>query len=506
MHGLNYGFSISLQPGNLFACFMGVLLGTVVGVLPGLGPVGAISILLPFTMKISPVASLIMLAGIFYGAMYGGSTTSILVNIPGESASVVTCLDGYQMARKGRAGAALAISAIGSFAAGTLSIVGLSFLGPPLAKFALKFGAPEFFSIVIFGLTMVAYLSTGSKIKALLMAAIGLTLRTVGTDPIEGIHRFTHGSTTIMDGIELTAVVMGLFGISEVFFNIEQGLKGQETLDAPIRGLWPTAKEFRVCLAPIGRGTFIGFFLGILPGMSAIVPTFISYGIEKRFSRYPEKFGTGVIEGVAAPESANNAATGGCLIPLLTLGIPSNVVVALLMGALMIQGIQPGPLLMREHPEVFWGVITSMYTGNMILLILNLPLVGIWVKILKTPYFLLFPLIVLFCVIGVYSVNNNIMDVFIMIIFGGIGYFMRKFQYEAAPMVLALVLGGLLENTFRQSLIVFRGNPLLFFHRPISSIFLILAFLVLLSAVLPIFKNALRRILANERRSYERNA
>ena len=483
--GLIYGFSVSLQLSNLFACLLGVVLGTVVGVLPGLGPVAAIALLLPITLKMSTVASIIMLAGVFYGAMYGGSITSILVNIPGESASVVTCLDGYPMAQKGRAGPALAISAIGSFVAGTLSILGLTFLGPLLAKFALKFGAPEFFSLILFGLTMIAYLTSGSWIKAVLMAALGLTLRTVGADPIEGTPRFTYGFTSIMDGIEITAIVIGLFAISEVFFNIERTLQNREILSAPITGLWPTRQDLRVSAAPIGRGSLIGFFLGIIPGIGPVIPTFISYGVEKRISRHPERFGTGMIEAVAAPEAANNAATGGSLIPLFSLGIPANLVMALLISALMLHGIQPGPLLMRDHPEVFWGVITSMYTGNVFLLILNLPLVGIWVKILKIPYFLLFPLIILLCVIGVYSVNSNPMDIVVMTLFGGIGYFMRKFGYEAAPMVLALVLGGILELTFRQSLIFFRGDLTLFFSRPIAAIFLIAAFLVILSAFLP---------------------
>ncbi len=489
--GLSYGFSISFQPANLLACLIGSILGTVVGVLPGLGPVAAISLLLPFTLKMSPVTSLIMLAGIFYGAMYGGSITSILVNIPGESASVVTCLDGYQMARKGRAGPALAMAAIGSFVAGTVSVLGLSFMGPLLANYALKFGAPEYFALMLFGLTMVTYLTSGSKLKALLMAAVGLTLKTIGIDPIEGITRFTYGATTLMDGIEITAIFMGLFGITEVFCNIEQKLQKPDAMIAPITGLWPNRQDLRDSAAPIGRGTAIGFFMGLIPGIGGTVPTFISYALERRLSRHPEKFGTGVIEGVAAPEAANNAATGSCLIPLLTLGIPANVVVALLMGALMIQGIQPGPLLMQQNPEVFWGVIASMYTGNVILLILNLPLVAVWVKILKIPYYLFFPLIILFCIIGVYSVNNNTMDIVIMIGFGVLGYFLRKFGYEAIPLVLALVLGGLLEHNFRQSLLFSRGDLLFFLNRPIAASFMILAFLVILSALLPGFKKIL---------------
>ncbi len=491
LQGLGYGFSVSFQPVNLLACLIGSILGTAVGVLPGLGPVAAISLLLPFTLKMSPVSSIIMLAGIFYGAMYGGSTTSILVNIPGETASVVTCLDGYQMGRKGRAGPALAIAAIGSFIAGTLSIFGLSLIGPPISNFALQFGAQEYFSLVFFGLTMVTYLSSGSRIKALLMAAVGLALRTIGTDPFVGGRRFTYGTITLMDGIDLIAIVMGLFGIAEVFINIEQQIQKQEILHAPITGLWPNRKDLRDSAGPIGRGTVVGFFIGLFPGIGATIPTFISYALEKRVSRHPEKFGTGVIEGVAGPEAANNAATGSNLIPLLTLGIPSNVVSALLLGALIIQGIQPGPLLMQQHPEVFWGLITSMYTGNIFLLILNLPLVGIWVKILKIPYFLLFPLIILFCVIGVYSVNNNVMDVVVMIIFGVIGYFMRKFGYDTLPLVLALVLGGILEISFRQSLILSRGKLWFFLDRPISAFFMFLAFLAILGAFLPSLKKIL---------------
>lgn len=494
LQGLIYGFSVSLQPSNLLACFIGVTLGTLVGVIPGFGPVAAIALLLPITLKMSAVASIIMLAGIFYGSMYGGSITSILVNIPGESAAVVTCLDGYPMAKTGRAGPALSITAIGSFVAGSLSILGLTFLGPSLAKFALKFGAPEFFSLILFGLTMIAYLARGSFIMALLMAAIGLVLGTIGPDPIEGTPRFTYGYTTIMDGIELTAIVVGLFGIAEVVSYIERKLQNRETLGEPISGLWPNRQDLKVCAVPIVRGSLVGFSLGIIPGVGPVVPTFISYGVEKRLSRYPEKFGTGVIEAVAAPEAANNAAVGGSLIPLFALGIPANLVMALLVGAFMIQGIQPGPLLMQNHPEVFWGVITSMYTGNVFLLILNLPLVGIWVKVLKIPYFLLFPLIILFCVIGVYSVNNNAMDILVMTIFGGIGYVMRKLGYEAAPMILALVLGRVLEMTFRQSLIIFRGDLTLFFSRPIAAIFLVASLIVVASACLPHLRKIMGQI------------
>ena len=475
------GFEVALQPANLFFCFMGVLIGTLVGVLPGLGPVAAMSLLLPTTFHLSPVSAVIMLSGIYYGAMYGGSTTSILVNIPGEAASVVTCLDGYQMARKGRAGAALGIAAFGSFIAGTLSILGLMLLAPLLAEVALKFGPPEYFCLMLLGLVIVTFLAGSSMPKALLMAAFGLFLGLIGMDIMTATPRFTFDMYFLMDGVGLVPVVMGLFGVSEVLLNVESKIK-REVFETKIKGLLPNRRDWGDSIWPIIRGSVAGFFLGILPGGGAVISSFVSYGMEKKLSRHPEKFGTGVIEGVAGPESANNAAAGGAFIPLMTLGIPANVVMAMLLGALTIYGMQPGPMLIKQHPDLFWGVVTSMYIGNIMLLVLNLPLIGIWVKILKIPYEVLFPLILLFCLIGVFSLNNNVGEIGLMLFFGGVGYFMKKFNYEAAPLVLAMVLGPMMENALRQSLIMANGSAAIFFTRPIS---LAVALLVLILLVLP---------------------
>jgi len=397
INNLLYGFSVSLTPANLMFCFIVAFLGTMVGVLPGLGGLATISLLLPLTFKMSPVSSIIMLAGIYYGAMYGGSITSIMVNVPGESSSVITCIDGYQMARNGRAGAALGISAFGSFIAGTFGVVGIILLSPIMVKWAVKFDAPDYAALFIVGLALVAYLAKGSKMKALAMALVGLLLGTVGLDPVAGSPRFTFGSMTLLGGIDIAPVAMGLFGIAEVLVTLENKLEQWKIFETSLKGIFPSRRDWRISLGPIGRGTVLGFFLGILPGVGAIIPTFISYAMEKRISKTPERFGKGAIEGVAGPESANNAAAAGVFIPLLSLGIPPNAVMAMLMGALMIHGVRPGPLLMQEHPEVFWGVISSMYIGNVMLLILNLPLIPLWVKVLKVPYYLLYPLIFLFC-------------------------------------------------------------------------------------------------------------
>jgi putative tricarboxylic transport membrane protein len=472
------GFSIVLQPNNLFFCFIGCVLGTLVGVLPGIGPIAAISLLLSTTFTMPPVTGLVMLAGIFYGAMYGGSTTSILVNIPGESASVVTTLDGYQMARQGRAGPALGISAIGSFIAGTFSVIMLMFCAPLLGKAALGMGPPEYFALMVLGLTTLTYFSKGSTLKALIMGIAGLFVACIGMDQISGDQRFTYGSTTLMDGIGLVPVSVGMFGIAEVLTNVEVILK-QNVFETKIRNIWPSWKDWTKSRWAILRGSVIGFFIGILPGPSATLATFASYALEKRVSKYPEKFGTGIIEGIAGPESANNSAVGGAFIPFLSLGIPANITMALFFGALMIHGIQPGPLFISENPTIFWGLITSMYVGNLMLVILNLPLVGLWVKILKVPYHLLFPLILLFSVIGVYSLNNNSTEVLIALIFGFVGYLMRKFEYEAAPFLLAMVLGPMMENKFRQSLLISKGSFSIFYLRPISAILLIAALVIL---------------------------
>jgi putative tricarboxylic transport membrane protein len=483
------GFSVALSPVNLFYCFVGVLIGTLVGVLPGLGPPAAIALLLPGTFQMDPVAAIIMLAGIYYGAMYGGSTTSILVNIPGETASVVTCLDGYQMARQGGAGRALGVSAFGSFIAGTLGLLGLMLMAPMLIRVALRFGPSEYFSLMILGIVLIIFLAQGSLIKSLLMAGVGLLLSTVGTDSISGTYRFTFNHPILMDGIGLIPVTMGMFGVEEVLSNIDEGLN-REIYESRIKNLFPTREDWKRSIGPILRGSVIGFFLGVLPGGGAVLASFASYAIEKRLSKTPEKFGTGMIEGVAGPESANNAGSSGAFVPLLTLGLPSNVVTALLLGALMIYGLQPGPLLMAKRPDLFWGLITSMYIGNVMLLVLNLPLIGIWVQLLKVPYALLFPFILLFSLIGVYSLNNSQAEIFIMILFGVFGFLARKFGYEGAPLILALVLGPLMENAFRQSLILSGGSFSIFITSPISAILLGSAVILL---ILPLLRNLAKR-------------
>jgi putative tricarboxylic transport membrane protein len=484
LQGVLNGFQVAFQPINLLYCFIGVFIGTLVGVLPGLGPAAAIALLLPSTFALSPVPSVIMLAGIYYGAMYGGSTTSILVNIPGEAASVVTCLDGHAMARQGRAGPALGIAAFGSFIAGTLSILILTLLAPLLVKVTLSFGPPEYFSLMVLGTTLVTYFTRGSMLKALIMALVGVLLGSVGVDSISGRYRFTFGIPTLMDGLGLVPLIMGLFGISEVLLNLEHLADKRTIYAASMKGLLPNIEDWRRSVMPIARGSLLGFFLGILPGAGAIIASFAAYAAEKRVSKHPEQFGNGAIEGVAAPEAANNAAAGGAFIPLLTLGIPANAVMAILLGALMIHGLQPGPLLMTRAPDLFWGTITSMYIGNAMLLVLNLPLIGIWIRLLRIPYTLLFPFILLFCLIGSYSVNNNVGDSLVMWVFGILGYLLKKFDYEAAPLVLALVIGPMMEEALRQSLILSAGSFAIFIERPISAGFIFAAALLLIFPLL----------------------
>ena len=484
LHNLYLGFNVAFAPVNLLFCFIGVFLGTLVGVLPGLGPAATIALLLPITFSLRPETALIMIAGIYYGAQYGGSTTSILVNIPGEASSVVTCLDGYQMARKGRAGPALGISAFGSFIGGTLSVVGLMLLGPWLAGFALQFGPPEYFALMLLGIVILTFLSKGSMVRSLISAVIGLFIGTIGIDPIYGVQRFTYGTLTLMDGVGLVPVAMGLFGIAEVLTNLEAP-EVRDVFKTKIKGLLPSLKDWKESIGPITRGSFIGFFLGILPGGGAILASFTSYATEKRLARDPESFGKGAIAGVAGPETANNAATGGAMIPLLSLGIPSNVIMALLIGAMMIHGIKPSSFLVNEHPQIFWGIITSMYVGNILLLVLNLPLIPLWVKLLKIPYGILFPLILLFCLIGVYTVNNNAYEVLIMLIFGVLGYLMRKVGFEPAPLLFAMVIGPIMETALRQSLLRSRGDFSIFFTRPISAVLISAAILLLLLPLLP---------------------
>jgi len=494
-HNILLGFQVVLDPTNLLFCFIGVLVGTLVGVLPGIGPVGAIALLLPATFKAPPASTLIMLAGIYYGTQYGGSTTSILVNIPGEATSIMTCLDGYQMARQGRAGPALGIAAWGSFIAGTLSIIGLMFVANFLASAALRFGPPEYFALLLTGLVILTYLAQHSMLKALMMAVVGLLLGNVGLDMMTSLPRFTFGIDELVDGVNIIPMAMGLFGISEVLSNIDRKVDSpREVLTTRISNLWPSLRDWKDAKWPILRGTGVGFCLGMLPGAGAILSTFISYAIEKRISRHPERFGKGAIEGVAAPESANNAASGAAMVPLLSLGIPTNMTMALLFAALIIHGIQPGPLLIKNHPEVFWGLIASMYLGNVLLLLLNLPLIGIWVKVLRIPTQVLFPLILLFCLIGAYSVNSSGFDLLVMTLFGAVGYLMRRFRYEAAPLILAFVIGPRLEKALRQSLLISQGSFSIFIERPISGAVLGCAFLLLFLNFLPYVKNRRRKL------------
>jgi putative tricarboxylic transport membrane protein len=482
-----YGFQVTFQPINFLFCGMGVLVGTLVGVLPGIGPAGAMALLLPATFKFSPTSTLILLAGIYYGVQYGGSTTSILVNIPGEASSVITCLDGYQMARQGRAGPALGIAAWGSFIAGTIANLGLMLVALPLSRAALSLGPPEYFSLMCMGLIIVTYLAQGSILKAIMMALAGIILGSIGLDLMTGLPRFTLGIDELTDGVGIVPLVMGLFGVSEIFENLEGNLQ-REVFKTHLKNLWPSLKDWAQAKWAIVRGSIIGFFLGILPGGGAVISTFVSYAVEKKISKNPERFGQGAIEGVAAPESANNAAAGASLIPLLSLGIPPNPIMALFFSALIIHGIQPGPLLIKQHPDLFWGLVASLYLGNALLLVLNLPLIRIWVKVLEIPYKILFPLILLFCLIGAYSMNNVIFDLYVMIFFGVVGWIMRKFGYEGAPLVLAYVLGTLLENSLRQSLLISQGSFLIFVTRPISAVALGFAFLLLLSNLFPYFK------------------
>jgi putative tricarboxylic transport membrane protein len=489
------GFSVALQPINLMFCFLGVFIGTLIGVLPGIGPVGTMAILLPVTYGIPPTTAIIMLAGIYYGAQYGGSTTSILVNIPGEAASVVTTLDGYQMALKGRAGPALGIAAFGSFIAGTIGVIGLQLLAPPLVAVALRFGPPEYSSLMILGFVILTYLAQKSMAKALMMAGVGIILGTIGLDTMTGMPRFTFGIPELLDGVGLAPLAMGLFGISEILLNVEKKIK-QELLTTKVKGLFPTREDWRRAIGAILRGSGSGFFLGILPGGGAVLGSFVSYALEKRISKHPEEFGKGAIEGVAAPEAANNSAAQGAFIPLLTLGIPSNVVMAILLGALMIHNITPGPMLVKEHPQLFWGVISSMYMGNIMLLVLNLPLIGLWVQLLRVPYAILFPLILYICLIGAYVINNSVIDVTIMLLCGVVGYLMRKFEYEPAPLVLAYVLAPMLENALRQSLILSGGSFGIFMARPISAGCLVVAAGLLFSSLLPRIRQKREKIVA----------
>jgi putative tricarboxylic transport membrane protein len=468
LEGLAYGFTVALMPTNLLACFLGVLVGTIVGVLPGIGPVGAMALLLPSTFALHPATALIMLAGIYYGAMYGGSTTSILVNVPGEAGSVVTLLDGYQMTRKGRAGAALCVAAVGSFVAGTVGVVGIMLAAGWLADLAIRFGPPEYFAIALGGLLLLSRLSGGSVLHSFVMVAIGLALGTVGMDTVSALRRFTFGSIALSQGIDLVPVIMGLYGVAEVLLLAEQGVAKALIVSVRLTELLPTREEWRRSWAPIGRGSVVGFVTGLIPGPAAVLSTFIAYNLEKKVSRTPERFGHGAIEGVAAPESANNAATAGAMVPLLSLGIPFSPATAILLGALVIHGLQPGPLLIVQRPEVFWGFVASMYIGNFILLILNLPLVGLFVSVLRLPQHVLATLVLLLCLVGAFSLSNSHLDLWILVVFGVFGYALRKLSVDASPLVVALVLGPMMEKTLRQSLSITQGSVVDLIMRPLT--------------------------------------
>jgi putative tricarboxylic transport membrane protein len=475
------GFAVATTIQNLFYCVTGAVIGTLVGVLPGLGPIAGIALLIPITFGLDPTSAIIMLAGIYYGAMYGGSTTSILLNVPGETASVMTCRDGYQMARKGRAGPALAIAALGSFVAGTLAIFGLVFLAPALADLALAFGPPEFFSLMVFGFVVLSNVTGGSLVKALMMAMVGLILGTIGLDPVTGNHRFTFGTVPLLGGIEFVAVAIGLFGIAEVLSNVEQPDQAESVKAPPLRQLYPSLDDLRRASGAILRGTGIGFGVGLVPGPAPVIATYASYMVERQVAEHPEEFGEGAIQGVAGPESANNAACQSAFIPLFVLGIPFAPPTAILLGALLIHGVNPGPTLLVEHPTLFWGVIASMYIGNVALLILNLPFVPLFANILRIPRHVLLPLVMVFCLTGMYSVNNSTFDVWAMLAFGALGYLLRRWAYEGAALLLALVLGPKLEVAFRQSLMISHGDFGIFVDRPVSLAFLLatLAFLLL---------------------------
>jgi putative tricarboxylic transport membrane protein len=481
LQNLLVGFSVALSPDVLMYAFAGCVVGTLVGVLPGVGPLAGISLLLPATFGLDATRAIVMLAGIYYGAMYGGSTTSILMRIPGEAASVMTCIDGYAMARKGRGGAALAIAAVGSYVAGTVSVVGLMLLAPPLAAFALRFGPPEYFAMLLLGLLVLAYMSGGSMLRSLAMAALGLLIGMVGLDQMSGYMRYSFGVVELGDGIGVVPVAVGLFGLGEILATAGRSAP-PEVLKPRFRELLPSRAEWSESALPIARGTLLGFLIGIVPGSAHIISSFVAYAIERKVSKHPERFGHGAVAGVAGPESANNSATSGSLVPMLALGVPSGPIPAVMLAAMMVHGVTPGPLLISEQPQLFWGFIASMYVGNIVLLVLNLPLVGLFVNLLRVPYQYLYPAIILFCVLGVYAVNGSVVDVWIMLVMGALGYLLRQLDFETAPIVLGIVLAPMVELAFRQSLARSAGDFSIFVTRPIAVTLLAIgAVLVLLS-------------------------
>jgi putative tricarboxylic transport membrane protein len=489
------GFTVVLEPTNLLYCLIGVVVGMLVGVLPGLGPAATIAILLPITFGIEPVTAIIMLAGIFYGAQYGGTITSVLLRLPGEASSVVTVFDGHALARNGRAGTALGIAAVGSFIGGTVSIVALSFVAPLVAGFALDFGPPEYTALALLGILLVATVSSGDRLKAVIAACLGLLLATVGRDSFTGAERFTFDNLSLADGLDFVPIAMGLFGLGEILYNLEERHRAVHA-PAKVANVWPSGADLRQSSGAIGRGSVLGFFLGILPGGGATLASLAAYAVEKRRSKTPERFGRGAVEGVAAPESANNAAATSSFIPLLTLGIPANATMAVIFGALLIQGVSPGPQLVDQEPELFWGVVNSMYIGNILLLIMSIPLVGLFVKILRVRATILAPITVLITLVGVYTVNYDVFDIGLVVVFGALGYLMKKLGFDPGPLVLAFVLGSLLEDSLRRSLLLFDGDPTGFLTRPISGTLLVL-FLVV--AVLPAIQAVLHRRRASRR-------
>ncbi len=482
---LTLGLSVTLTPTNVLFCFIGAMVGTLIGVLPGIGPMATLAMLLPITFTLPPTTAIIMLAGIYYGAQYGGSTTAILVNIPGESSSVVTCLDGHQLARQGRAGVALAVAAIASFFAGCIVTLLIALAAPPLSAIALQFAAPEYFSLMVVGLVGAVVLAHGSVLKAIGVVLVGVLLGLVGTDITSGAQRYTFGVQNLVDGVGVVAVAMGLFGLTEVIANLESPGGSRDIVSRKVTGLMPSRADLRAAFPAMVRGTAVGSVLGVLPGGGALLSSFTAYIVEKKVARDPSRFGRGAIEGVAGPEAANNAGAQASFIPMLTLGIPSNPVMAMLIGALLIQGIAPGPLVMTRQPELFWGLVASMWLGNLMLLVINLPLIGIWVALLRVPYRMLFPAILLFCAVGVYSVSNATFDVLLTAGFGLFGYGLLRLGFEPAPMVMGLILGPMMEENLRRAMTVSRGDPMVFLQRPISGALLAIAAALLLIVVLP---------------------
>ncbi len=486
-HNILLGFQVASSAENLLFCFIGVLIGTLIGVLPGIGPTTGVAILIPITFGMNATTAIITMCGVYYGAMYGGSTTSILLNVPGESSSVMTTLDGYQMAKKGRPGPALGMAALASFIAGTFAVLMLTFIAPPLADFAVSFGPPEYFALTFMGLTLVTSLGGDSPLKGLISGVVGLLVACVGIDAQSGVARFTFGNMNLLDGVGFIGMAVGLFAASEVLVNIEEPMQQIFTeAKLNLRSLFPNLQDWKDSFGALWRGSVIGFFIGVLPGAGATIASFLAYAVEKKFSKHPDDFGSGLIEGVAAPEGANNAAAGGAMVSLLTLGIPGSGTTAVMLGALMIHGLRPGPLLFSTNPQFVWGLIASMYIGNVMLVILNMPLIGLWVRLLRVPYKVLMPLIITISAVGVFATDNNVFDMWVMFFFGVVGYLMRKMDYPPAPMVLALVLGPMVEMSLRQSLTISHGSLAIFFVRPIAAVLTVVAFASLFAPLLKI--------------------